>query len=471
MKSNLCLSCAALSPLFLGHYAGYAEAQEPLKPNIILINVDDMGWRDTGFMGSGFYETPNLDALAARGVVFTNAYAAASNCAPSRACLITGQWSPRHGIYTVDSSERGKSSDRRLIPTPNNTELSGHHVILPEVLKEGGYITCHAGKWHLSNDLLAAGFDVNIGGGHAGNPGSYYPPYTLVPLEAPSDGYHLTTLIMDKILELLRNNGDQPFFLNYWPYAVHTPVEPVKELLARYKGKKPVGGHSNAAYATMIEHLDRQIGRLLILLEQTGKSQNTFILFTSDNGGHYGITRQYPLRSGKGSYYEGGIRVPMLACWPGKIRAGVVTDVPVTHLDIYPTLLEVAGIETGNETVLDGNCLLPLLEGTGEIAERPLFWHFPVYLEAYLREGDPTQDPLFRTRPGSAVRLGDWKLIEYFEYGDLELYNLSEDIGETRNQAASNIEKLTGLHNILKAWRKGINAPVPAELNPGFNGN
>jgi len=229
-------------------------------------------------------------------------------------------------------------------------------------------------------------------------------------------------------------------------------------------------GQNNAEYATMVENLDTQIGRLIALLKESGKLDNTFILFTSDNGGHYGITKQWPLRSGKGSYYEGGIREPMFARWPGKIEAGTKSDVPITNLDFYPALLVVAGVAKPTRKMLDGQNILPVLTGTGTLKERPLFWHFPIYLQAYLKEGDPTQDPLFRTRPGSAVRLGDWKLIQYFENNDVELYNLKEDMGEKNNLAEAEPEKLNELLKILEDWRLKTNAPVPTELNPEFNG-
>jgi arylsulfatase A-like enzyme len=440
------------------------------KPNIICILVDDMGWKDVGFMGSGFYETPNIDKLSRQGTVFTNAYASSSNCAPSRASLMSGQWSPRHGIYTVESSERGQAKTRKLIPTVNTTVLPESQYTLAEALQDAGYTTCTAGKWHLSEDPLKYGFDVNIGGCESGNPGSYYPPYTRVPLDAPSEDYYLTNLIMDKTLEFLQSVDKEPFFLYYAPYAVHTPIQPVKELLPGYAGKPASEGQSNADYATMIENLDIQIGRLTDYLEKTGKLENTFILFTSDNGGHYGVTRQLPLRSGKGSYYEGGIRVPMFALWPGKTREATVLDVPVSHLDLYPTLMEVAGVAAPPDKILDGRSLLPLLKGENLWEERPLFWHFPVYLEAYMKEGDPTQDPLFRTRPGSAVRIGDFKLIQYFENNDLELYNLKEDISEQVNLAESQPGKLKELLQVLENWRMEVQAPVPSELNPEFAG-
>ncbi len=425
-----------------------------VKPNILLINIDDMGWRDVGFMGSEYYETPNLDALAAEGMIFTDAYASASNSAPSRACLMSGQWTPRHHIYTVDTSERGKSEDRKLIPVRNNTYMPDDNLLISEVLKEAGYVTCQAGKWHLTDDPTARRFDISIGGNHSGNPGSYYPPYKNIPsLTPPSDDYHLTNLIMDRTIDFLRSIDKQPFFLYYSPFAVHTPIQAINELLPKYENKLEWNGQNNAEYATMVENLDTQIGRLIAHLEKTGKLGNTFILFVSDNGGHYRITKQWPLRSGKGSYYEGGIRVPMFAYWEGKIPKGRSADLPVTNIDLFPTILEVAEVEEPEDKVLDGISLVPVLTESGIVEERALFWHFPIYLEAYLKEGDPTQDPLFRTRPGSAIRLGDWKLIQYFENNDLELYNLKEDISEINNLAETEPERLDNAKKRLKHYQ------------------
>lgn len=435
------------------------------KPNIVLINIDDLGWCDVGFMGSKYYETPNIDKLASQGMIFTNAYAAAANCAPSRACLMSGQWTQRHGIYTVANSDRGKSKDRKLIPTPNNEYLPADNLVIPQVLKKAGYTTCLAGKWHLSDDPADFGFDVNIGGCHAGNTGSYYPPYKGIPLKAPSDDYYLTNLIMDKALDFVSSVKGSPFFLYYAPYAVHTPIQAVKGLLPKYAEKAEWNGQNNPDYATMIENLDAQIGRLIDLLAKTGKLDNTFILLTSDNGGVYTITKQWPLRAGKGSFYEGGIREPMCVFWKGKITEGTRSDVPVTNLDFFPTILDVAGIDKPIDKILDGQSILPVLTGGEFVAERPLFWHFPIYLEGGNEE---SQDPVFRTRPGSAVRLGDWKLIQYFENSDLELYNLKDDIGEKNNLAQKNPEMVKKLLAMLEKWRLETHAPVPNELNPDF---
>ena len=238
------------------------------KPNIIIINIDDMGWRDLGVMGSQFYETPNIDALAKEGMVFTNGYASASNCAPSRACLMTGKWSPRHGIYTVASSERGQAKHRKLIPIQNMQTLAKEHIIIPEILKENGYTTWHAGKWHLNDDPSERGFDINIGGNHAGHPTSYYPPYKNVDLET-MNGEYLTDLIMAKTVDLIASSS-APFFLNYSPYAVHTPIHPINSLKSKYENKPEWKGQNHVDYATMVDNLDRNIGLLISALKEKG---------------------------------------------------------------------------------------------------------------------------------------------------------------------------------------------------------
>ncbi len=435
------------------------------KPNIVIINVDDMGWKDVGYMGSGYYETPNIDALSKLGKVFTNGYAASANCAPSRASLMTGKWTTRHNIYTVGSSERGKSKNRKLIPIKNTTVLAHTHITISEVLKEKGYTTIHAGKWHISKDPLRYGFDINIGGANNGHPRSYYPPYKNVTLEAGKKT-QLTDAIMEKTIAHIAT-VKQPFFLNYAPYAVHTPIQPIKSLLTKYEHKKASNGQNNAGYATMIENLDTNIGLLIEALKTAGKLDNTLLVFTSDNGGLFGITNQHPLRAGKGSYYEGGIREPFFFVWKNKIKASTTSDIPITNMDLFPTLLEAAGINL-TQHKLDGNSILPVLKEETNILERPLFWHFPIYLQAYKVKNNENRDPLFRTRPGSVVRVGDWKLHYYFENNELELYNLASDIGEKNNIAEQNKEKTAELLLLLKNWWKETNAPIPTQLNPEF---
>lgn len=446
-------------------YVACIDKQDPTVPNIIIINIDDLGWKDAGFMGSKYYETPNIDSLSGLGMVFTNGYAAASNCAPSRACLQTGQWTPRHGVYTVSPSTRGKSEDRKLIPTKNTHTLSPKHKILPQVLREHGYQTCHSGKWHLSNNPLEYGFDINIAGGHNGMPLSYYPPYKNVMLEGTSDQY-LTDAIMERTLQFI-DTVQSPFFLNYSTYAVHVPIMPVDSIVPKYDKKAPWKGQDNAQYASMVDNLDRNVGLLIGSLKERGLLENTLIVFTSDNGGLYGVTKQRPLRAGKGSYYEGGIRVPFFFVYKPKIGSNLKSDMPISNLDIFPTILDYAGIKDST-LVLDGNSLKPVLEEEQESINRALYWHFPIYLEAYNVNDNETRDALFRTRPGSVIRKGDWKLHYYFENNDMELFNLSNDIEERENLAEVNPEKADELLKLLKEWWNETNAPIPNDKNPEY---
>jgi len=441
------------------------EKDTVTKPNIVLINIDDLGWKDLSFMGNDFFETPNIDALSKKGIIFTNGYASAANCAPSRAILMTGQWPQRHGIYTVGNSDRGQSKFRKLIPTKNTTTLAGSFLTLPEALKDNGYETCHAGKWHLTANPLDSGFDVNIGGSHAGHPSSYYPPFKNIALEA-EEGKRLTNLIMDKTISFVKNTN-KPFFINYSPYAVHTPIQPVKELLGKYIIKTSEQGHDNAKYATMIENMDDNIGRLITTLKESNKFKNTFIVFTSDNGGLFKVSNQHPLRSGKGSYYEGGIRVPFFFVWPQNIKENQKSEEPISNLDLFPTLLEVANIEKLEDKILDGNSLVTLLKQKQTKLDRPLYWHFPVYLQSVSKVNE-NRDSKFRTRPGSVIRNGKWKLHHYFEDNMYELYNLEEDIGERTNLVDEEPEKVTELSGLLNKWKSDTNAPIPVELNPEY---
>lgn len=452
-------------------------ASDSPRPNILLINIDDLGWKDLGFMGSSYYETPNIDRLAAQGMVFSNAYASASNCAPSRAALFSGQYAPRTGVYTVGNSDRGQSVHRRLIPTPNTKYLADEKLTIAEILQQHGYRTAHVGKWHISPNPTTQGFDANIGGLAAGNPsmggdmGGYFAPYNNPTLTEGPEGEYLTDRLTSEAIAFFEAVGDQPFFMNFAPYIVHTPIQPKEELETKYRQKPGTEAHSHAGYAAMVETMDQNVGRLLEHLKQSGKLGNTFIVFTSDNGGLYNISKQWALRSGKGSYFEGGIRVPMIVAWSGQVEPGSTSEQPVSNIDFFPTLLEVAGIEQPKGKVLDGVSIVPVLKG-GQLEQRPLFWHFPIYLQAYKwGERDPgISDPYFRTRPGSVIRQGPWKLHEYFEDGRLELYNLETDIGEQRNLAETFPEKTEKLHNLLRRWRERVEAPVPQEPNSEYQG-
>jgi len=438
------------------------------RPNIVLIYIDDLGWKDLGVMGSDYYQTPHIDRLASQGMIFTNAYANAPNCAPSRASLLTGQYTPRHGIYTVNSAARGKARDRKLVPIPNAATLVPQAVTLAEVLKSLGYVSASIGKWHLGVDPetgpLGQGFDLNIGGNRAGHPRSYFSPYHNSDLADAPGGEYLTDRLTAEALKFIDNHQDQPFFLYLTHYAVHTPLQAREELIAKYRGQGE-GGQSNPIYAAMIESVDQSVGSILGRLDDLGLRDDTIVLFFSDNGGYGPATSMEPLRGAKGMLYEGGIRVPLIVRWPGKVEPGATCAAPVIGTDLFPTFLDITGAPRPQEQPLDGESLAPLLTGRGTLDRDALFWHFPAYLEAY--RGGRSQGP-WRTTPAGAIRQGDWKLIEFFEDGRLELYNLKEDIGEANNLAETRPGKAKALHERLKAWRRSVNAPVPTEPNPFY---
>lgn len=442
------------------------------KPNIVFILADDLGWKDVGFMGSRYYETPHIDRLAREGIVFTQAYTNGPNCAPTRASLLSGQYSPRHGVYTVGSSERGKSKHRKLIPTKNKTTLDSDVVTIAEALRPAGYVSASMGKWHLGNDPelgpVGQGFDVNVGGFEAGHPRSYFSPYRNPKLSDGPRREYLTDRLTDEALKFIEDNRERPFFLYLPHYAVHTPLQAKKAMIEKYKQKEPSNGQGNPTYAAMVESLDQGVGRILEKLDELELTRETVVIFTSDNGGVKGITSMAPLRGGKGMLYEGGIRVPLVVRWPKGMGAKGTCYVPVMSIDFYPTLLEVAGAETPQGHVLDGKSILRFLPGhrTESPPLRTLFWHFPAYLQG---KAEGARDPLFRTRPAGAIRRGDWKLVEYFENGELELYNIREDIGETKNIAFDHPDVMQGMRLALHEWRQTLQAPVPDRANPDYD--
>lgn len=435
-------------------------------PNIVLIVADDLGWKDVGFMGSTYYDTPQLDRLAREGMVFTQAYAAAANCAPSRACMMTGRYSTAHGIYTVGTSERGDPRTRRIVPVSNITTLADEFFTLAEALNQAGYTCMNIGKWHLGEDPCSQGMDFNVGGSTWGHPKSYFAPYIQPDLEAP-EGTYLSDHLTQEALKFIRRHRKKPFFLYLPYYAVHTPLQAKPALKQKYLEKGGDGCQQNADYAGMVENLDSCVGSLVEELDKLGLSESTLVVFTSDNGGIRMVSCQDPLRAGKGSYYEGGIRVPLVFRWPGTIDAGSWTEVPTINLDFFPTFMELT--ERDAPDSLDGLSLWPLLKGGDKLQDRPLYFHFPVYLEAYRKGMDGGRDPLFRTRPGSVIREGNWKLHYYYEDGASELYNLSLDPGETNNLATMYVGRTRDMRTRLDTWLKEENAPMVFGLNPLFD--
>ena len=438
------------------------------RPNIILINVDDLGWKDLGFMGSQYYETPYLDEFAKQSMVFTNAYASAANCAPSRASLFSGLNTPRHGVYTVGSAERGDKRTRKLIPAKNRKYLHDSIYTLPEMLKSAGYTNANFGKWHIGKDPKTQGIDHNIGGSNKGNPGKngYFSPYNIDFIKNEKPGEYLTDRLTNEAVDFIIKNADSPFFANLSFYSVHTPIQGKKSWIKNYASKNGVNGQDNPEYGAMVSSVDENIGKILKTLDDLKIAENTLVIFTSDNGGIRSISNQSPLKAGKGSYYEGGIRVPFVLRWPKKISAGVNSN-NVSNLDIYPTIQDIVDPQK-KALLLDGVSLKNQFKITSKI-NRDLFFHFPIYLEAYNKLEDQGRDPLFRTRPGSVIISGKWKLHHYFEDEGLELYDLSQDIGESNNLAELKPNISKKLLNKLNDWREKSNAIIPNEINKEYD--
>lgn len=438
-------------------------------PNIVFILADDLGWSDTGFAGSRYYETPNLDAFAASGMRFTSFYMS-QNCAPSRASLFSGQYAPRTGVYTVDSLERGDAAARKMGVPANATSLPAATTTVAAALKSAGYVTGIFGKWHLGTEPgqhpRQRGFDEALL-----SAGKHFGFVTDPPLETPATNY-LADFLTDKALDFVQRHKEAPFFLHLAHFGVHVPHEAKRELVARFEKKPPGGGHRDAVYAAMIASLDESVGRVLAGVEQLGLSSNTLVIFASDNGGvggygepdangrRLGVTDNAPLHGGKGMLYDGGLRVPFLARWLGVIAPGSRTTQPCLHVDLFPTLCDVAGARPPTNHVLDGVSLLPLLRNAAApLGRDAIFWHFPGYLEAYGRPG-------WRTTPAGAIRAGNFKLLEFFEDGRLELYNLIDDIGEKNNLVRSLPDKTKELQAKLAHWRKEVGAAMPTNLPP-----
>jgi arylsulfatase A-like enzyme len=448
-------------------FAGVSNAQR----QVILILADDLGWKDVGFNGSQYYDTPNLDKLAKNSLNFSNAYANASNCAPSRACLMTGQYSPRHEVYTVAPSDRGDARTRKIIPRPTASEIPADALTIGHLFQKSGYVTGVFGKWHIGQDPTKQGFDVHKGGGKNGHPKTYFSPYNLPFLSDGPEGEYLTDRITDEAINFMKINKEKDFFLYLPQFAIHTPLQGKKEDRDFYKNKLETDGQGgNKDYAAMVKNLDENVGKILRSIEEFGL-KDPLIIFSSDNGGIASLSRQWPLRAGKGSYYEGGIRVPLLVNHKSLVPG--VSNEPVLLFDLFPTLVEWSNLTNPAEHQMDGMSLMDIFKGKLSIerATRPLIFHFPFYLQAYAIGGDDSRDALFRTRPGSAIRIGNWKLHHYFEEDELELYDLENDQGERINLAESMPEKAQELYAVLDEWRQQVAAPVPREPNPAYDEN
>jgi arylsulfatase A-like enzyme len=419
--------------------------------------------------------------MAKEGMVFHHAYAAAGNCAPSRACLLSGNYTPRHHVYAVGSTDRGPKASQRLVPVPNRSGLAKEDLTLADALKAAGYATGHFGKWHLAGRDGARpteqGFEVSFdsfGEGEVpeGSEGNRAGP--------PSDPKGVFTLTR-KALEFIEANRTRPFFCYLAHHAIHSPLQARPETLARFNARKPGVQHRDPMYAACTYDLDASVGVLLQKLKELNLDHQTLVIFTSDNGGLQ-KSSQEPLRGSKGGYYEGGIREPFLARWPGVIQAGSQSAAPVINVDLFPTFLAVAGTGVPAGKTLDGENLLPVLKSAGALQRKAIFWHFPGYLDKPVLRGRESDVRLgFRSRPVSVIRKGDWKLHLFHEEWQLdggrarldaneavELYNLRDDPGEHRNLATQNRRQRDELLDDLLAWMKTTNAILPSERNPAY---
>ena len=449
------------------------------SPNLILINVDDLGWKDLGCYGSDVYETPNIDKLARNGLKFTNAYSACAVCSPTRAAIMTGRYPARLGVtdWIRARFQGGKipkdkknpsgwvgSKNKKVLCPQNALWMELEEVTIAEKLKEDGYATCHIGKWHLGADDWypeKQGFDENYGGCDYGQPPSYFDPFKnkrldgIYGLPGKKQGQYLTDRECDEAVMFIKKNRQKKFFLNFANYAVHTPIQAKPSLLDKYKTKIQSldTKQKNAAYASMVESVDQAVGRIITILKEEGIFERTLIIFTSDNGGLLGVTNNAPLRSGKGFPYEGGIRVPLIIFWPDFINGGKVIDTPVSSIDFFPTLCSAAGIKNSTDEVVDGLNLLPLIKGENNVKRQSLFWHFPHYRG--------------KINPYSIIRNGDWKLIKRYDGKPFELFNLKNDLSEKNDLSQDMPEKVKELNEEIMIWLLKTNAKVP-RANPDY---
>lgn len=468
MKSDPWILLSIISACFCGAASLFAAAGE--RPNILFLFLDDFGWKDASYMGSDFYETPHLDRLAAEGMIFTDAYSAAANCAPARASLLSGQYTPRHGIYNVGTQPRGDRRFRKLEHVPGRSVLPSQIKTWAQVAQETGYRTAILGKWHLSADPIPYGFDVNIGSSMSGSPPKgYYPPHPKVPgLEESPQGEYLTDRLTKESIRFIRETQDRPWLIYLSHFAVHTPLDAKQDLTAKYRSKPAGKLHYHVPMATMIQAVDDGVGQLRAALEALDILDNTIILFFSDNGGYGPSTDMAPLKGYKGTYYEGGIRVPFFVRWPGTTCPGSQSSEPVIGMDLFPTLCAMMKAPLPSQT-LDGQNLAPLMRGqASSLGARSLYWHFPAYLQSY-QVWNEQRDPLFRSRPCSVIRKGVWKLHHYFEDDGVELYNLATDVGEQYNLAFSRPDLARSLKKDLDEWRKKTNAAIPRLPNPHYD--
>lgn len=445
-------------------------------PNIIIIYADDLGWADVGYNNNQYYETPSIDKLAAEGLILNRFYPSAANCAPSRACMMSGKFTPRHGVYIPQGLSRGGTIEEMRFKVPTigadssfNTfpvsinQLAPDFMSLAELLNQADYKTARFGKWHIGGDNQ--GFDINSANGEIGNITNY---------GKSEKRFYSDTLVAEKLtsasIEFIKKNKQKPFFLYLAHWEVHGPKAAMKDRISYYQNKKDSLGYAkyDAVYAAEVEQLDISVKRIYETLKAENLLENTLLIFTSDNGGVSDNTPNYPLRAGKGTFYEGGIRTPCFMYWKGVITQGRVSDQPVNGVDFMPTFAEFSGIDLLKEK-FDGESIVPLLLGKEYKREKPIFFHFPLYIGG---GGNDKQLPSYKGKenywravPLSVIMKDEWKLIKYYEYDKVELFNLEHDISENKDLSAVEIEKKTELLNELNAWIEKTNAPIPSVFN------
>jgi arylsulfatase A-like enzyme len=441
----------------LGAQALPSRAAAP-RPNIIFLLLDDLGWRDFGCYGNTFHETPNLDKLAGEGVRFTNAYAACPVCSPTRASIMTGKYPAR--LHLTDwIPGRSQWPTAKLLTPAFEQQLPLAEITIAEALKPLGYRTASIGKWHLGGPGFwpdQQGFDLNVAGTERGSPASYFGPFDLPNLQGGSKDDYLTEKLTDAAERFIEQSaGRAPFFLYLPEFTVHIPLQAREAAVEKYRRKSGRKDFPNPVYAAMVESFDIALGRLRAKLDQLKIADNTILFVTSDNGGlrYEGgskapVTDNRPLRAGKGHLFEGGIREPLLVRWPGVTKPGGVIDAPVSSIDYFSTILEMAGgwVPAGDR--VDGASIAPLVRGSPPPKRDALYWHYP----HYSNQGGV---------PAGAVRQGDWKLIEFYEDCRLELFNLKDDLGEIRNLVRREPAKAAELHRMLQRWRESVNAAMP----------
>lgn len=467
-------------------------ADKPKRPpNIVFFLADDLGWRDTSLYGSKFYETPNIDALAKRGMVFTNAYAANPLCSPTRSSILTGLYPARIGITSpschlpnvvLEKSLQEKASPRSKWLVANSlTRLKPGYYTLPEALKDAGYATAHFGKWHLGPepyDPLHQGFDIDVPHWHGpGPPQHYLAPWHTTPkmtIKQGKKGDHIEDVVADNAIDFIKKNKDRWFFLNYWAFSIHAPHEAKAELEKKYKAKaKPGSPQRQPVNAGMIETLDTNVGRIVKTIDRLGLAENTVIVFFSDNGGiHWPskqcypdipVTSNSPLRGGKATIYEGGTREPCIVVWPGVAEPGSKSEQVISSIDFYPTILAMTGARAREGQKCDGISIVPALKGK-KLQRDAIYCHFP--------HGPANREGF---QPSTYVRKGDWKLIRFYADGPqqkdrYELYNLAQDIGEKNNLAPKNPQTVKELDTLITRFLEETQAVVP-KANPAYNPN